>query len=69
MRKRTYVSMSETEKIILENQELILLGLSKLLTPLCKGNFVDANNETQTNIALIKAYHDTRIYLGKESYE
>ena len=60
--------MSEIEKYILENQEIILLALNKLLTPHCKG-ILDANEETRTNIRIIDAYHKTRKLLGKNPYE
>lgn len=39
---------------ILENQRVILLGLSKLLTPKCKGSMLDANSETICNLELIE---------------
>lgn len=60
--------MSEVEKYILENQEIILLALNKLLTPHCKGT-LDANGETKTNVRIIDAYHKTRKLLGKDPYE
>ena len=60
--------MSEVEKYILENQEIILLALNKLLTPHCKG-ILDANGETRTNTRIINAYHKTRKLLGKNPYE
>ena len=56
--------MTSSERRILENQEAILLGLSKLLTPQCKG-IMDSNNETKTNNILIDCYHLTRKELGK----
>ena len=43
---------------ILENQRVILLGLSKLLTPKCKG-MLDANGETICNLELIERYKVT----------
>lgn len=42
-----------------ENQKIILLALSKLLTPHCKGSLNDINGETQYNIDLIERYHIT----------
>ena len=57
--------MTDIEYRILENQEIILLGLSTLLTPYCKGSIIDKNNETQTNNRLIDAYHLTRKILHK----
>lgn len=47
--------MTETERMILYNQEIIMLGLSKLLTSHCKGSILDKNGETRTNILLIDA--------------
>ena len=47
--------MTETERMILYNQEIIMLGLSKLLTPRCRGSLSDKNGETRTNILLIDA--------------
>lgn len=47
--------MTEIERMILYNQEIIMLGLSKLLTPHCKGSILDQNSETRTNILLIDA--------------
>lgn len=57
--------MTEIEKMILENQEVIMSALSILLTPHCKG-FYDRNGETKTNVCLIDNYHKTRKMLGKE---
>lgn len=57
--------ITNIEYRILENQEIILLGLSTLLTPYCKGSVIDKNNETQTNNRLIDAYHLTRKILHK----
>ena len=57
--------MTDIEYRILENQEIILLGLSKLLTPSCRG-MLDKNNETKTNNSLIDAYHLTRKILHKD---
>lgn len=50
---------------ILENQEAMLDGLVKLLTPHCKGSMFDSNGQTQTNIKMSNAYKDTREMLGK----
>ena len=58
--------MTDVERHILENQEIILLGINKLLTPHCKGSANDANGETRANVLIIDAYHSTRIFLGKE---
>ena len=57
--------MTDIEYRILENQELILLGISKILTPQCKGMLRDSNEETKTNNKLIDAYHLTRKILNK----
>lgn len=57
--------MTEVEKMILENQEVIMLALNKLLTPHCKG-MLDCNGETKANVDLIDSYHKTRKVLGKE---
>lgn len=46
-------------KELFENQKIIILALSKLLTPHCKGSLNDANSETQYNIDLIERYHVT----------
>ena len=35
--------MTEIERMILYNQEIIMLGLSKLLTPHCRGSMLDKN--------------------------
>lgn len=51
---------------ILLNQREILNGLSKLLTPNCKGSINDANGETRCNVALINRYHETEQLLGLE---
>lgn len=61
--------MTKIEKRILENQKIILLALNKLLTPHCKGSLSDANGETQTNVKIINAYHETRQFLEKDLYE
>lgn len=58
-------TMDENIRQILENQEVLLLGVSALLTPNCKG-ILDANGETHKNAMMIKCYHDTRKLLGKE---
>lgn len=55
--------IEENQRMILENQKIILLALSKLLTPHCKGRFNDGNEETRTNTWLIQAYHATEEYL------
>ena len=55
--------IEDNQRMILENQKIILLALSKLLTPHCKGSFNDWNEETKTNICLIQAYHATEEYL------
>lgn len=51
---------------ILLNQREILNGLSKLLTPHCKGSAYDTNGETRCNVALIDRYHETEQILGLE---
>lgn len=56
--------MDNTTKQILENQEAILLALSKLILPKC------INSETaQLNNQLIDNYHLTRKILGKDYIE
>lgn len=47
--------MTDVERMILYNQEIIMFGLSKLLTPHCKCSILDQNGETRTNILLIDA--------------
>lgn len=47
--------MTDVERMILYNQEIIMLGISKLLTPHCRGSLSDKNGETRTNILLIDA--------------
>ena len=47
--------MTEIERTILYNQEIIMLGLNKLLTPHCRGSLHDKNGETRANILLIDA--------------
>lgn len=49
---------------ILLNQREILNGLSKLLTPSCKGSLCDKNGETRCNNAIINRYHETEQLLG-----
>ena len=46
-------------KELFENQKIILLALSKLITPHCKGFLNDMNGETKCNIDLIERYHRT----------
>lgn len=46
-------------KELFENQKIIILALSKLLTPYCKGSLNDINGKTQCNIDLIERYHVT----------
>lgn len=50
--------MTEIERTILYNQEIIMLGLNKLLTPHCRGSLNDTNGETRANILLIDAMHN-----------
>lgn len=50
--------MTEIERMILYNQEIIMLGLNKLLTPYCRGSLHDNNGETRANILLIDAMHN-----------
>ena len=53
--------MDNTTKQMLENQEVILLALSKLILPKC------TNSETaRLNNQLIDNYHLTRKVLGKD---
>jgi hypothetical protein len=54
--------MTAVEKLILENQKIILLGISALLTPKCRG-MMDANGETKTNVRLIERYKETSRFL------
>lgn len=56
--------MTEIERMILYNQEIIMLGLSKLLTPHCRGSMLDKNEETRTNIALCDAVRNTEKFLN-----
>lgn len=55
--KCTFIHMDYCSSV--ENQKIILLALSKLLTPHCKGSLNDINGETQYNIDLIERYHIT----------
>lgn len=50
--------MTDVERMILYNQEIIMLGLNKLLTPHCRGSLHDNNRETRANILLIDAMHN-----------
>lgn len=50
--------MTDVERMILYNQEIIMLGLNKLLTPHCRGSLNDTNVETRANILLIDAMHN-----------
>lgn len=50
--------MTEIERTILYNQEIIMLGLNKLLTSHCRGSLHDNNGETRANILLIDAMHN-----------
>lgn len=58
--------MTEIERTILYNQEIIMLGLNKLLTPHCRGSLNDTNGETRTNLLLIDAMHNIEKILSKE---
>jgi hypothetical protein len=58
--------MTEIERTILYNQEIIMLGLNKLLTPHCRGSLNDTNGETRANILLIDAMHNIEKILSKE---
>lgn len=60
------INKFEVQERILENQEAILVGLSALLTPHCKGSLLDANGETRKNNYLLDCYHKTRKMLGKD---
>lgn len=57
--------MNDIERLILENQKALLLGVSALLTPKCKGN-MDANGETHKNVLLIEQYKETKAALANE---
>lgn len=58
--------MTDIERQILENQEIIILAISKLLLPHCKGMLRDTSDQTKTNNLLIDNYHLTRKLLGKD---
>ena len=58
--------MTEIERTILYNQEIIMLGSHKLLTPHCRGSLNDTNGETRANILLIDAMHNIEKILSKE---
>ena len=58
--------MTEIERAILYNQEIIMLGLNKLLTPHCRGSLNDTNGETRANLLLIDAMHNIEKILSKE---
>lgn len=58
--------MTEVERTILYNQELIMLGLGKLLTPNYKGSMYDNNGETRTNILLIDAASNVEKLLSEK---
>ena len=58
--------MTETERMILYNQEMIMLGLNKLLTPHCRGALNDKNGETRANILLIDAISNTEKFLKND---
>ena len=55
--------MTEIEKRILENQEVILLSLSRLLVP------YDQYSTIKTNNGVIDCYQLTRKMLGKDYIE
>ena len=57
--------MTDVERMILYNQEIIMLGLNKLLTPHCRGSLHDTNGETRTNLLLIDAMHNIEKILSK----
>ena len=48
------VEEMEINREILKNQRVILLALSKLLTPKCRGSMLDTNGETICNLELIE---------------
>lgn len=56
--------MTEIERTILYNQEIIMLGLNKLLTPHCRGSLNDTNGETRANTLLIDAMHNVENILN-----
>lgn len=58
--------MTEIERAILYNQEIIMLGLNNLLTPHCRGSLNDTNGETRANLLLIDAMHNIEKILSKE---
>lgn len=49
----------DANREILKNQRVILLALSKLLTPNCKGSVLDTNGETICNLELIERFKTT----------
>lgn len=53
------MSRIDISREVLENQKVIILALSKLLTPLCKGGQNDLNGETGCNVELIDRYKQT----------
>jgi len=55
--------MTDVDKQVLENQEIILLALSQLL--LSQTGCTDPKHR-QTNNLLIDNYHKTRMLLGKD---
>ena len=59
--------MTDVERMILYNQEIIMLGIIKLLTPYCRGSISDKNGETRTNILLIDAMHNVEKILNDNS--
>ena len=58
--------MTDVERMILYNQEIIMLGLNKLLTPHCRGSLNGTNGETRANLLLIDAMHNIEKILSKE---
>lgn len=56
------------EKIILSNQAAILLGISKLLTPHCRGG-MDKNGETHTNVELMERYRETMEFIERNQHD
>lgn len=57
--------MTDVERTILYNQEIIMLGLNKLLTPHCRGSLHDTNGETRANILLIDAIRNVENILNE----
>lgn len=57
--------MTDVERTILYNQEIIMLGLNKLLTPRCRGSLHDTNGETRANILLIDAIRNVENILNE----